>query len=462
LVRRSLGGRELVMYAFNGQHPGPLVRVPQGATIVVDLVNRLDQPTAVHWHGVRLENRSDGVPGLTQPPIPPGDTFRYRVRFPDAGIYWYHPHHREDAQQDLGLAGNLLVRPSRPDHYGPANREEVLLLDDLLVGDDGLVPYGRETTTHALMGRVGNLLLVNGEPSYSLRVRRGEVVRFHLTNAANARVFNLSFGGARMKVVGTDVGRFAREAWVESVVLAPAERYVVDVRFDRPGRHPIENRVQAIHRQAGAFFTDVDTLGAVEVSPEPAVPDHGAAFARLRQDPALAAEAARLRARHGGAPARELTLTLRPGDLPFPLVQALRVDTGYVHPVEWSATMPMMDWLSTGRQVEWVLRDRASGRENMAIAWRFRRGELLRLRLVNDRHTLHPMAHPIHVHGQRFLVLAVNGVPNDNPAWKDTVLVPVGATVDLLVELANPGRWMLHCHIAEHLTAGMHLTFEVT
>ena len=110
------------------------------------------------------------------------------------------------------------------------------MLDDILVGDDGLVPLGLESPTHALMGRFGNTFLVNGEPDYRLSVGRGEVVRFFLTNVSNTRTLNLSFGdGARMKVVGGDVGNFEREAWVESVVIAPAERYVVHVRFDRPG-----------------------------------------------------------------------------------------------------------------------------------------------------------------------------------------------------------------------------------
>ena len=164
LVRRTLTGRSYTMYGFNGQYPGPLIRVPQSAEIVVKFTNRLDQPTTVHWHGVRLENRFDGVPDLTQEPVPPGGSFTYRVRFPDAGIYWYHPHVREDIQQDLGLYGNLLVRSPRADWFGAANREEVLMLDDLLVGDDGLVPFGREAATHAFMGRFGNVFLVNGEP----------------------------------------------------------------------------------------------------------------------------------------------------------------------------------------------------------------------------------------------------------------------------------------------------------
>ena len=206
LVRRSVKGRDVTMYAFNGQHPGPLSMVPQHAEIVVELENALDQPTTIHWHGIRLDNRFDGVPDLTQAAVPPGGRFTYRLRFPDAGIYWYHPHVREDVQQELGLYGNLLIRSPRPDYYGPAHREEVLMLDDLLVTESGLVPFGAEAATHALMGRFGDVMLVNGEPGYRFDVRRGEVVRFFLTNVSNTRTLNLSFPGARMKVVASDVG----------------------------------------------------------------------------------------------------------------------------------------------------------------------------------------------------------------------------------------------------------------
>jgi FtsP/CotA-like multicopper oxidase with cupredoxin domain len=123
--------------------------------------------------------------------------------------------------------------------------------------------------------------------------------------------------------------------------------------------------------------------------------------------------------------------------------------------------MPDMDWLATGRAVSWILRDQETGRENMDIAWRFKVGDLVKIRMINDRGALHAMQHPIHIHGQRFLVLSVNGVRNENLVWKDTVLLPAGFSADILLELSNPGRWMLHCHIAEHIETGMHMVFEV-
>jgi FtsP/CotA-like multicopper oxidase with cupredoxin domain len=139
----------------------------------------------------------------------------------------------------------------------------------------------------------------------------------------------------------------------------------------------------------------------------------------------------------------------------------MEADTLYVPPMEWNDAMPMMNWLSTGEQVTWILRDRATGAENAEIDWRFEVGDVVKVRVFNTPESFHPMNHPIHVHGQRFLVLSMDGVQNENLVWKDTAIVPVGSTMEMLIEMSNPGEWMVHCHIAEHLHAGMMFSFIV-
>ena len=458
-VRQKRWGREFVGYGFNGQVPGPLIHVDRDTEIVVRFTNSIDWPATIHWHGIRVENRFDGVPHVTQELVAPGDSFVYRIRFPDEGIYWYHPHHREDVLKELGLYGNLLVEHPEPDYWGPANREEVVVLDDFLLADDGPFPFGLEGATHAWMGRFGNVFLVNGEPEYRLAVDRGEVVRFYFTNVSNTRTFNLSLPGARMKVAGSDIGGFEREAWVESVVIAPAERYVVHARFDEPGPVRLLNRVRAVDHLFGTYLPQTDTLGTVTVRDRAAEPDHGDAFAELRENRYVQEDIGRLRAELDRPVDRELVLSMEPGELPFVVDRLMRLDSAYFDPVEWSGTMPVMNWAGTAEQVRWILRDPATGRENMDVDWRFRVGDVVRLRLRNDRHVLHGMHHPIHIHGQRFLVLAVNGVRSQNLVWKDTILLPTGSTADLLLEVSNPGTWMIHCHISEHLETGMHMTF---
>jgi len=493
-VKKTVGGREIAMMAFNGQLPGPLLRVDEASTIFVDFHNGTPMPTAVHWHGIRLDNRYDGVPGVTQDPVRPGASFRYVIHFPDPGIYWYHPHHREDVQQELGLAGNMLVEPTDDRYYRDVDHDEVVMLDDLLLDSADVVPFGDTSSNYMLMGRFGNTFLTNGEPEYGLEVDAGDVVRFHFTNVSNTRTFNLSLRPIEdpagdplpIKVVASDVSRFEREAMVESVVLAPAERYVVEVLFPAAGAYALTNHVQGINHRQGLFLEERAVLGRVAVSGANSGPDrstvtgpsgsadaggdgepdgfgpHTHWFHTLRTHQDVVAEIDRYRPLFDRPPARELVMTLEVDSLPVAIRQAMSLDWVYFNPVEWTGTMPVMNWATSGREVSWILRDPRTGSENMEIDWRFEVGDVVKIRVTNDRAAFHAMQHPLHIHGQRFLVLEQNGVRNENMVWKDTVLLPAGSTTDILLELSNPGRWMVHCHIAEHLESGMKFVFDVT
>ena len=464
LVRRSIDGRTFAAYAYNGQVPGPLLEVSRGDTIVVHVRNATDLPTTVHWHGVRVDNAADGTDGLTQDAIAPGGTFTYRVRFPDAGVFWYHAHHREDIAQPLGLYGSILVRPRCsgntlcPTALAPVNREEFLTIGDVLLDDRGPAPWGADAPTHALMGRFGNVILVNGKHRPRWTVRSDEVVRFYLTNVSTARPYNLSFGAARAKVIGSDGGHFEHEAWVSSIVIAPAERYVVDVRFPASGEIALTNRVRALSHMTGSQFPEVDTLATFRVSSARASPDRSASFDRLHADSGVARELAHYRSYFDKPVDHELLLQMRLRSLPLPIAAMLNALSV---PVDWNDGLGMMNWVFTPREVTWVLRDPASGAENMDIDWHARRGDVMKLRIANDASMPHAMDHVIHLHGQRFLVLARNGTPTIDLVWKDTVLIPAGETVDLLLDLANPGRWLLHCHIAEHMEASMMMSLTV-
>ncbi len=460
-VRRTLRGKNLVMYGFNGQYPGPLIRVKQSATITIRFRNELDLPSAVHWHGIRVDNRYDGAPGVTQDPVPVGGEFIYRIHFPDPGIYWYHPHVREDVQQDLGLYGNMIVDSPEPNYWNPVNDEQVLMLDDILMDDEGLLPYGKDVSNYSIMGRFGNMMLVNGEPDWKLTARKGDVVRFLFTNVANTRSMNLSFGGNPIKLVGADIGRFEREEMVPAIVIAPAQRYVVEVKFDTPGTYAITNQVQALNNFLGQFQYTVDTLGLITVMPEPTKKDLIREFKTLRALPQVSAEFAPYRQHFDRAPDKELLLTVNIQGLPITITAFMSVDTMYFPPQEWVDGMRDMNWVSTSNEVHWIMRDLQTKKENMDIVWNFKKGDVVKVRMTNDGRSMHPMSHPIHFHGQRLLIVARNGMPEDNLVWRDTILLPVGQTVDLLVEATNPGKWMAHCHIAEHLEAGMMMVFNV-
>src|SRR5690606_33761485 len=193
--------------------------------------------------------------------------------------------------------------------------------------------------------------------------------------------------------VASDLGRFDREEWVGSVVVGPAERYAVDVRFEAAGAVPLVNRVRGLDHIGGRFVPLEDTLGVVTVRAREGGRRLGAAFDSLRTPAGEAAEAAALRGELAAPATHELVLTLEAKGLPFGIERMLRADTGYAHPLEFAGTMPEMDWLPTAAEARWILRDPATGLENEAIRWHFRRGERVRLRLRNDRSVIHPMAH---------------------------------------------------------------------
>src|SRR5918996_1632145 len=285
-VAKEIGDNSVRMLAYNGSIPGPTLKVPQGSEILVHAVNEGDLEATVHWHGLRLENEYDGT-HQTQRPIPVGESFTYRLRFPDEGLYWYHPHIRQDYGQEMGLYGNILVEPSEPDYWPPAHREVLLTLDDILLDEEGRVaPFSPHETDYVAMGRFGTTFLIAGQPEMSMSAKQGEVVRFYLTDTANTRVFKVGVAGAgaRMKLVGGDSGRHEREEMVEDVILAPSERVVVDVLFDQPGEATLE------HRTPERTYP----LATITVEEQRADPQLEPAYEALRVNEDLSAERERI------------------------------------------------------------------------------------------------------------------------------------------------------------------------
>ena len=258
----------------------------------------------MHWHGLRLENKYDGVPHETQQPIPIGGSFTYRIQFPDPGLYWYHPHVREDYTQEMGLYGNIIVKPSEPGYWPPANRDVVLTLDDVLLEDGKIAAFSVAETSYAAMGRYGNLLLIGGQTDLALKAGAGEVLRLWLTNTANTRVFNVRLPNVRMKLVGGDSGRVEREEFVSEVLLAPSERAVVDVLLDQPGQLTLE------HRTPNRTYP----LASIAVVEEPAEPSLTDQFPQLRTAPELAAERRQLDHWLAAAPDKVLALVAEMDD----------------------------------------------------------------------------------------------------------------------------------------------------
>jgi FtsP/CotA-like multicopper oxidase with cupredoxin domain/ribosomal protein S27AE len=554
-VVKPIGEDRVRMLAYNGSIPGPTLRVRQGSEISVRVRNDADTEATVHWHGLCLDNKYDGVPYETQDPIAVGGDFTYQVRFPDAGVYWYHPHIREDYGLDMGLYGNLVVEPADPDYWPPVNHEFVVTLDDVLLEDGQITPYNLDGPNFVAMGRFGNVMLTGGESNLELDARAGEVVRFYFTNTANTRLFNVAIPGARMKLVGGDSGRYERHTFVEDVLLSPSERAIIDVLFETPGTFTIAHNTP----------THSYVLGAISVTDEPIDESLLAQFEELRTCPDLTAKRARIDAQRDRTPDKTLafeslmpllygdpsttadtwTCPMHPevvsaeqGTCPqcgMKLIAAapsawtcpmhpevVSAEQGTcpqcgmkliaaapsawtcpMHPevvsaeqgtcpqcgmklvaaasdaapaaghaethahdtadgLEWEDLMPDINRASDSCNMIWKLVDRDTGQANGEIDWAFTVGDQVKIRLVNDLDQDHPMHHPFHIHGAgRFLVLCRDGEPEPNLVWKDTVLVRSNQTVDILLDVSNPGRWMAHCHIAEHNQSGMMFSFPV-
>src|ERR687896_45837 len=275
-VRKRIGDAEVRMLGYNGSIPGPTLQVDQGSEITVRVTNYGDVEATVHWHGLRLQIIYDGVPQETQAPIRPEEEFTYKLRFPDPGLYWYHPHIREDFAQEMGLYAPIVVEPTDPSYWPPADRELTITLDDVLIEDGRMAPFRRSGPSFTAMGRFGNVMLINGETRFSAGAAAGEVLRLYLLDTANTRIFNVGVRGARMKLVGGDSGRYEREEFVEEVILSPSERAIVDVLFEKPGEASFQHRTPEKTYELGAFSVE-----------EGKATSSASSFAVLRSDPEL-------------------------------------------------------------------------------------------------------------------------------------------------------------------------------
>ncbi len=472
-VAKRINGHKIRMLGYNKSIPGPTIRIPQNARITLLLTNNTSLPTSLHSHGIRMDSSIyDGAPMDGSALIDSGQTGVYHLNFPDAGMFWYHPHVREDYQQELGMYGNYVVIPADSAYWPTVHRELPLMINDLLLKTTGLQTYYSNDVNYTMMGRFGNVFLINGDTDFVLHVKRNEVIRFYATNSSSARIYNLQFSDPqlRMNLIGSDVGRYLTPKIRTSDLLGPAERLVFQTWFnDTAGKW---DTVRIWHVTPYQTFV----LGKIVYDADTAATDLRSSITTA-ESPIVKASIDSFRVFFGTPPEQEITLYgyMDHSQPMAPLkVSASQYDPNLNNQLvyrDWYDNMGAMNSQSDTANMHWIMRDDKTGLVNHAIHWVFRRGSAPLIRIHNDstsvdpahpHYMFHPMAHAIHFHGQRFLVVAQNGkVPDDAFVWKDTYLVAPGSTVDLLLDASNPGDWMFHCHLAEHLEAGMMAHFSV-
>lgn len=420
------GYPETAVFHYNQLVPGPEIRIRRGDRLRVTVNNALDQETTVHWHGIRLPNAMDGVPHLTQPPIPPGGNFVYEFEPPDAGTYWYHPHVNSSEQVGRGLYGALIVEePETPDASAAGrgfDRETVWILDDWRLDNSAAIqPFGSgHDASHA--GRIGNVVTINGRLPEPLEVRTGERLRLRLINAANARHFSLLFEELAPRIIAIDGQPVTpHQPDSDGMVLAPAQR--IDLLLDVTSAPGKSTRIIDTFYRDAYLLNDIVSLDA---EPLPGTrPEYPGLASNSLPEPDL-----------------ETALT---HDILF-AGGAMGGMSGALVNGDWTDIRTM-----ARSGVVWALNGIAATGHVMDPMMTLERGRSYILSMRND--TAFP--HPIHLHGHHFRVISRDGVSTRYGEWQDTVLMKAGERVDVAFVADNPGDWMFHCHIPEHMEAGM-------
>jgi FtsP/CotA-like multicopper oxidase with cupredoxin domain len=390
-----------------GTIPGPLLEAKLGDRVIVHFTNELPDATTIHWHGLRVPNAADGTP-VSQMPIAAGASYDYEFVLVDPGLYWYHPHVAGDVQVERGLYGPIVVRDDRIIIDVAADR--IFVLDDVKLEGNGKLSETTETLD-VMLGRQGNVILVNGRQHPTLTASANSRERWRFVNAANGRYFNLALAGHTFRVIGWDGGLVEQPYEVSTLVIAPGERY--DVLVELGGTAGDKLGLQSIYYDRGHDVPDVGPIELVSVDLRPPI---------------------------------------RPLD-PLPSIW------GRIDPIEFDASTPrrrltLREDARTPASPVFTI----NGEEYPDVTPI--RGAIGAIE-VWEIENLSEMDHPFHLHGMSFQMLDESERLDSPLGWKDTVNVPKTSTVRFVVRFDAIGRWMYHCHILEHAERGMMGELEV-
>jgi len=419
----QLAGRQASALGYNGGIPGPTLRVRAGDVLNVRLVNNLDQPTNLHVHGLHVSPEGNGDNVFVS--VDPGGTFDYEYRLPadhPPGVYWYHPHHHGTVADQIfaGLFGAIIVEDPEPIE---ASLERVLVISDTTLDGLGNIPAVPEM--ERMMGREGELILVNGQSNPQFSARPGERERWRIVNTCVARYLRLRLDGQRLQLLGMDSGRFPTPENVEELLLTPGNRadlLVTTAAGDSVLRAFYQDRGSMPGMMGPGF-----RARGMEDQPD------GAALATLRVS---------------GEPVAPLAVPAQQGlgDLRSAAVAARR-QLVLAAGMGMGMGAGMMRFTINGREFN-------KARTDTTVA----AGDLEEWTLTNSS----PMDHPFHLHVWPMQIIEEHGRVLDSVVWQDVVNVPANGRVKVRVAFKDfRGRSVYHCHILDHEDLGMMGVIEV-
>ncbi|TFD44681.1 multicopper oxidase family protein [Cryobacterium sp. TMT1-2-1] len=421
----QIGGRSASALSFNGGIPGPTLRLKAGDRLGVALHNGLDDPTNLHVHGLHVSPEGNGDNPFVM--IEPGESFDYEYQLPanhPPGLYWYHPHHHGFVADQIfgGLYGAIIVDDPEPIE---AARERVLVISDITL--DGLGRIPAVSQMEQMLGREGELVLVNGQVNPRMSARPAERERWRIVNACVSRYLRLRLDGQRMQLLGIDSGRFGAPETVDEIVLAPGNRadllvtmadgtaVLETLPYDRggPGGMMGGGERPRSGTSTGRVSLATLTVAGEEVAAPPTVPAQPAprdlrgraVTARRELTFAMGMDGMM----GGGGGMMSFTINGREFD-------GDRVDTT----------------VEAGSVEEWSLRNTS------------------------------PMDHPVHLHVWPMQIVESDGRAPDTAIWQDVVNVPARGQIRVRIAFDDfAGRSVYHCHILDHEDNGMMGVIEV-
>ncbi|GAA6153614.1 multicopper oxidase family protein [Pseudoteredinibacter isoporae] len=408
-------GRQTPGLGFNGEYPSPMIRAKQGQPVIIDVINELDEPTTIHWHGIRIDIAMDGVPFLSQKPIMPGEHFRYEFTPPDAGTFWYHPHMNSVVQLGKGLVGLLVVEEADNPHFSPDDyaADLPLMLKNWHLNEDGSFKPLSIPRYAARMGTPGNYETVNGMNRPTMTVPANAWVRLRFANVDNTLVYTLRVKDRPAYIVSIDANPLPEAKPLKHHSIGAGMRVDIAIKTPAAGEEVV------IENGKGRLFFD---------------------FMRLRSE---------------DRPLKKIAGSTVPMPPANPLSEPdLDKAEKQFFVFEWEGAVTPADRAGKGKHAFWTINRRAwEGMSPENIPEPLAKLELGKSYIFDLKNNT-PHRHPIHIHGVMFKVIKSNKKKIE-PFYTDTVLMEKNERVQIAFVADNPGRWMYHCHVIEHMKTGL-------